>query len=240
MPVRRAAAVVAGDLRRLARPSGPAAGRQPLGEFLPTYTDPLRLATRFDQPLPTPTAHAAFAFATATDLQAVREFVTTHAVAAAADTGQLDRMLVAVGELTANTICHTDGGGVVHVWRDGDALVCQVEDSGHLADAMVGRIPQPRDQARGRGLLLANALCDLVRSYSHPGTTMVQIHVRLDRAPHRADDPLWPAGMAASPAADEPSALGSGAWRRDVTAGRRRAGSSQAELTTGSPDRDCR
>src|SRR5246127_5761614 len=45
-------------------------------------------------------------------------------------------LVLAVGELAANTIRHADQGGVLAIWTAGNELICQVQDSGHIADPL--------------------------------------------------------------------------------------------------------
>jgi len=84
-----------------------------------------------------------------------------------------------VGELAANTIRHTDQGGVLSIWTAGNELVCQVQDSGHITDPLAGRHRPPADAGGGHGLWLVHQVCDLVESRSGPGGTVVRMHVRL-------------------------------------------------------------
>jgi len=43
----------------------------------------------------------------------------------------------------------------------------------------VGRVPPMQESDRGRGLLMVNYLCDLVRIHSVAGSTTVRVHMRL-------------------------------------------------------------
>jgi anti-sigma regulatory factor (Ser/Thr protein kinase) len=144
------------------------------------YADPLRLAAEFNRPLPALPADAAMlAFASAADLPAVRGFTAAWAATAGADAPRIDRLLTAVTELAVNTIAHSGGAGMVRCWSDESALVCQVEDGGHLADLLAGRILPLNDRPGGRGLLMVNALCDLVRVHSQPSGTVVRVWLHL-------------------------------------------------------------
>jgi anti-sigma regulatory factor (Ser/Thr protein kinase) len=52
-------------------------------------------------------------------------------------------------------------------------VVCEVGDRGRIADPLAGRLPAPRDQRGGRGLLLVNLVADLVRVHTgETGTTI--------------------------------------------------------------------
>jgi hypothetical protein len=41
----------------------------------------------------------------------------------------------------------------------------------------VGRRPVPHGTRGGRGLLLVNFVCDLVRMYTHPRGTTIRVHM---------------------------------------------------------------
>jgi anti-sigma regulatory factor (Ser/Thr protein kinase) len=84
------------------------------------------------------------------DSRRVRAFVTEHASSAGAAPRRVGDLVLAVGELTANTYRHTSGGGTVSIWATGDELIGQVKDSGHIGDPLAGRrIPAP-DQGGAR------------------------------------------------------------------------------------------
>lgn len=152
-----------------------AGGRRPS----PWYTDPLATAARFNRPLPQPPSTAeAMSFTSVQDLSRVRRFVSGYAGRAGVPQTRTDDLVAAVNELVENTILHTAAGGVVTVWAEDEHLVCQVDDRGHLADLLAGRVPPAAHTEGGRGLLLANLLCDLVRIHTRPGGTTIRLHMR--------------------------------------------------------------
>lgn len=156
------------------------AGRRPSARYLP----PASALHRVRRPLPAPPGRAAtIGFADTPALAGVRRFVTGQARAAGLDRDRVDDLALAVNELATNTVRHTAASGRVWLWVTSKAVVCQVEDTGHLADPLAGRIPRPPDQPGGRGLLLVHDLCDLVRVYTRPGQTTVRVYV--DRPPAR-------------------------------------------------------
>ena len=84
-----------------------------------------------------------------------------------------------VHEVVSNSIRHGGGAGTLHLWRDDDALVCEVRDGGRIDDPLVGRERPEFGRAGGRGLWLANQLCDLVQVRSFSDGSVVRLHVRL-------------------------------------------------------------
>ena len=63
--------------------------------------------------------------------------------------------------------------------RKPGALVVEVRDAGRIADPLVGRQLPSWDAVGGRGLWLANQLCDLVQIRSSDTGTVVRIHTWL-------------------------------------------------------------
>lgn len=137
-------------------------------------------AAGFDVPLPpVPAGAATLAFATVADLAAVRAFTGRLASSAGLSEIGTEDLVVAVNELAENTIVHSPAGGVIAVWGEPSVLVCQVDDQGYVADPLAGRIPPSATSEGGRGLLLANQLCDLVRIHTRPGGTSIRLHMDL-------------------------------------------------------------
>jgi anti-sigma regulatory factor (Ser/Thr protein kinase) len=80
-----------------------------------------------------------------------------------------------VHEVASNSIANGGGKGRLLVWREPEALICEVRDSGRLDDPMVGRrAPAPTGED-GRGLWLANQLCDLVQVRSTRAGAVVRL-----------------------------------------------------------------
>ena len=128
----------------------------------------------FDGELPPPTATPHELAFDARQLAEVRAFTAQAASSTSIGSARREDLVVAVNELATNSIAHGGGRGRLLVWLDGDTLVCEVRDRGHLADPLVGRMRPSADQLAGRGLWLVNNLCDLVqiRSAAEDGTTV--------------------------------------------------------------------
>jgi anti-sigma regulatory factor (Ser/Thr protein kinase) len=111
----------------------------------------------------------------------VRRTVREHAVWAGLDEHGARRLVLAVHEIAANSVRHGGGRGTLRVWREGGDLVCEVQDAGRLTDPMVGRVrPRPTDLG-GRGVWMANQLCDLVQIRSTADGTVVRLRQRVVR-----------------------------------------------------------
>jgi serine/threonine-protein kinase RsbW len=107
-----------------------------------------------------------------------RVSVLRHAVASRAGHAglsgdRLDDFVVAVNELLTNAVRHGGGAGRVELWREDDAVVCEVSDhGGGLAGAAPADRPPPV-QLGGRGLWLAGELTDeLVINSGEQGTAV--------------------------------------------------------------------
>jgi anti-sigma regulatory factor (Ser/Thr protein kinase) len=96
------------------------------------------------------------------DLREVRAFASEHARSAGMAVERIRDLNIAVGELVANTYRHTGGDGVLWVRAAGEELICQIRDSGHIADPLAGRHPPVPGAIGGLGLWVVYRLCDLV------------------------------------------------------------------------------
>lgn len=84
-------------------------------------------------------------------------------------------LVIAASELAANSVAHGGGGGILRTWRDDGQLMVEFEDSGSIEEPLAGRLRPDPTQQGGRGLWLANQLCDLVQIRSRPGLTTVRL-----------------------------------------------------------------
>jgi anti-sigma regulatory factor (Ser/Thr protein kinase) len=112
-------------------------------------------------------------------LARARDCVRRHAEAAGLSTARRDDLLLAVTEAASNSIRHGGGHGVLRVWREPDALVCEMRDAGRLDQPLAGRLPPPHAHGGGYGLWLVNQVCDLVQLRSFTGGSVVRMHMRV-------------------------------------------------------------
>lgn len=146
-----------------------------------SYADPAAVVAEFNTPLPRPDCTLpVMNFADIDDLPRLREFVGRHAGAAGLVHDRSIDLQMAANEIATNTIRHAGGPGEVRVWVREGHVICEITDAGHIADPLAGRQAPPLTSEAGRGLLVINYLCDLVRGYSVPGVTVIQMFMRLN------------------------------------------------------------
>jgi anti-sigma regulatory factor (Ser/Thr protein kinase) len=146
------------------------------------YGDPLAVAADFNHALPDPSAAAATLTVDLYTLATVRRFVTEHAQRAGLTDERIVDLIIAITELAENAVEHGGGTGQLAIWSEENQLVCQLTDSGYLNDPLAGRIPvTDHSRAGGRGLLLVNQLCDLVRVHTSFAGTRTRVYLRRQR-----------------------------------------------------------
>jgi anti-sigma regulatory factor (Ser/Thr protein kinase) len=84
---------------------------------------------------------------------------------------------LAVHEVVANSLKHGRGHSELYIWEDGESIVCDVRDQGRFEEPLAGRRRPVRTGAAGRGLWMANQLCDLVQIRTGQGGTAVRLHL---------------------------------------------------------------
>src|SRR5437762_14289373 len=86
------------------------------------------------------------------DLARVRAFAAASGRRAGLTPRGVGDLVIVMGELTANTLAHTEGPGVLRLWAADGEIVCQVEDEGQITDPQAGtRRPDPVATGGGRG-----------------------------------------------------------------------------------------
>jgi anti-sigma regulatory factor (Ser/Thr protein kinase) len=89
-------------------------------------------------------------------------------------------LVTAASELAANSVAHGGGHGILWTWREGGEMVVEVGDTGMIEEPLVGRRRPHPAQDGGRGLWIANLLCDLVQIRSGGEGTAIRLRMRLD------------------------------------------------------------
>ena len=132
----------------------------------------------FDDPLPEPPADAVFMTFDERSLAEARSLVASYATHAGLTEERAAELVLAVHEVAANSVAHGDGRGTLGLWHDTTGVVCEVRDRGRVADPLVGRTRPVLNGERGRGLWIANQLCELVQLRSFATETVVRLHMR--------------------------------------------------------------
>jgi anti-sigma regulatory factor (Ser/Thr protein kinase) len=117
------------------------------------------------------------------ELPEVRALVHAHAKAAGLSHARANDLVLAVSEIAANTMRHTQGPGILSIWYDDTEIVCEVHDDGVITDAMAGRRVPPPGALSGHGLWLVHQVCDLVELNSDATGTTIRMHMSLDGEP---------------------------------------------------------
>ncbi len=116
------------------------------------------------------------------DLHDLRAEVAATATAAGLTEPRVGDLVVAASELAANSVLHGGGRGLATIWGDHGAAYVEVADAGTITDPNVGRdLPDP-SQEHGRGLYIANQLCDVVSIESGDSGTRVRLRMEIGRA----------------------------------------------------------
>ena len=159
-----------------ARRSHPWVGHASLHEASPAYRG-LEASAITEPPLPPPggdTRELAFG---PRELGAVRKFTMNQATEAGLNDVQVADLVLVVNELATNSLRHGGGSGALRMWNEGDVAVAEVSDAGYVSQPLVGRVRPTTQRENGRGIWLANQLCDLVQLRSSPDGTTVRVHM---------------------------------------------------------------
>jgi anti-sigma regulatory factor (Ser/Thr protein kinase) len=144
-----------------------------------SYPGPAALAAPFDEPLSEPPANAEAIAVEGTSLPAVRGLAGRRAAQAGLSRARSADFVLAVSELAANSLRHGGGRGSVAIWQGPDALICDVRDGGRIENPLAGRVEPSLEADNGRGLWIANQLCELVQIRTLATGNVVRVHMRL-------------------------------------------------------------
>lgn len=151
-------------------------------EASPKYTVPFRIPSSCSLPLPAPPPDAMF-HTYRTDLSEVRALVLKHAKDAGLTDARASDLVLAVSEVAANTLRHTQSEGTLTIWHDTDEIVCEIHDDGTITDPLAGRRQPAPDALGGHGLWLVHQVCDLVELRSDRSGTTIRMHMAIRPRP---------------------------------------------------------
>jgi anti-sigma regulatory factor (Ser/Thr protein kinase) len=151
------------------------------GRAMPSeaYMGKAAIRKPLDDPLPEPAGPSTEFPFDLDDLGYLRDRVAAHADGAGLDEQRRDDLVLACCEIATNSIRHGGGDGLLRQWVEDDTVLCEIRDSGRIHEPLVGRIPPDPSRPGGRGVWLANQLCDLVQIRALQGRNVVRLHMRL-------------------------------------------------------------
>jgi anti-sigma regulatory factor (Ser/Thr protein kinase) len=112
-------------------------------------------------------------------LHTLRAAIGLEAAEAGLSEQRAGDVVLAVAELAANSVIHGGGHGTATIWRDPQALVVEVHDQGRIEQPLAGRLRPTPTQENGRGLWVANQVCDLVQIRSGTAGTRARLWMNL-------------------------------------------------------------
>ena len=115
-----------------------------------------------------------------TDLSKVRALVLQQGRAAGLSESRANDLVLAVSEVAANTLRHTQSSGTLTIWRQPGELVCEIQDEGTITDPLAGQRRPGPDATGGHGLWLVYQVCDLVELRSDQTGTTIRMHMKIN------------------------------------------------------------
>jgi anti-sigma regulatory factor (Ser/Thr protein kinase) len=135
------------------------------------------LDVAFGGALPAPPAQATAFTLLASKLHRLRSEAEEFAEAAGIAPARVPDFVLAVDEVATNSVVYGGGSGVAIMWSDSSAVFCEVRDRGRFTDPLAGQQTPHPERVGGRGLWIANQLCDLVQLRSGPQSTRVRLSI---------------------------------------------------------------
>jgi anti-sigma regulatory factor (Ser/Thr protein kinase) len=120
-------------------------------------------------------------FGYTTDLAAVRAVVYRYAKQAGLPEHRAIDLVLAVSEVSANTVRHAKSPGSLKIWYDTQEIVCEIHDEGIIQDPLAGRRKPSLDAMGGHGLWIVHQVCDDVEMHSDKTGTTIRLHMNLPR-----------------------------------------------------------
>jgi anti-sigma regulatory factor (Ser/Thr protein kinase) len=166
------------DVLEGARRSHPYVVHDGVSERSSSYEPAAGKLAPLDDPLTEPSGNAEVIHFNADRLGLVRWFVSQRARDIRMTDERVADLVLAVDEVAGNSVRCGGGAGIMRFWREGEALVVDITDDGHITDPMVGRVRPDNRETSGRGLYIANQVCDLVQVRSSTSGSVVRLHMR--------------------------------------------------------------
>ena len=144
------------------------------------YLEPLTVVEMHNRPLTEPTTVDEAIVFDVPRLADVRRLVAQHAAAAGLSEDRVADAQVAVTEIATNALRH--GGpqlATLRAWSDARRVTYEIRGAGRISDPLAGRVPPAPHRPHGRGLLVANLLCDLVQTHTVLTGTVTRLHLYL-------------------------------------------------------------
>ena len=107
-----------------------------------------------------------------------RNAVGQQCSALGTDLARSDDFVIAANEIAREQPPPRWRSGSYALWHDDDVLYCEVRDGGEITDPLVGRVRPSMRPDSGRGVWIANQLCDLVQIRTGPTGTVVRLHLK--------------------------------------------------------------
>jgi anti-sigma regulatory factor (Ser/Thr protein kinase) len=148
----------------------------------PHYADPRHIYAGDDPQLPQSPGGVAAITVRDDNLILVRQFVRRFVADVGLDPRRSHDLVLAVNEIATNTVLYTPAVGTLRIWSEPGTVICELRDSGFITDAFAGRHSPIDNAEHGRGLWMANQLCDLVQLRSTAAGTTIRLHVDLRAA----------------------------------------------------------
>lgn len=114
-------------------------------------------------------------------LHDVRAMIAATGAGAGLPGNRSGDLVLAASELAANSVLHAGGHGTARVWVEDSGVVVEVRDEGVIENPeRLGRRQPDTTEESGRGLWIANQLCDGVEIRSGTEGTRVRLRMALD------------------------------------------------------------
>ncbi len=134
---------------------------------------------RYNQPLTKDHKAVGYTVRATGDLRSAREFAASYGQWFGCSEDRLGDLRLVVTELASEALLHSGGPCRLAFWQQDGYLACEARDDGHLEDPLAGRRLDPLAATRGPGLMMVNAVADLVRCHSHRDGTTVHVFLRV-------------------------------------------------------------